>query len=286
MRRPLVHSLVYTCKASKPLTQGDIQAILQVARQRNPEHGITGKLFYRNGYFLQLLEGEKAKVHALVEAIKRDPRQTNLKILDECEHEQLFDNWSMDFQLLDSSMTMDQVHLPDSPLPPELDQAQIRLRKLLVTFMSRPEHFAENADGQASYSSLVHTLIYTCIARHPMSEAEIQDILRVSRRNNAVKGITGILFYRKNQFLQVLEGEENTVHALVDIIRKDPRQTGLAILEEGKQSRLFGQWAMDFKLLETDVAREDDALKFIPLPQDMSKAQLRLRKLLVSFMNR
>lgn len=189
--------------------EADLQGILALARIRNLERGITGKLFYRNQHFFQILEGEEAAVQGLLAAIKRDPRQCGLTILDEGKPERLFENWSMDFQLLDPSNTIDAVELPAGPLPTELDHAQIRLRKLLITFMNRLAPVAVAAqptvdDGNA----LVHSLIYTCMSRHPMSESEIQDILEVSRRNNAQRGITGILFYRKSQFLQVLEGEE------------------------------------------------------------------------------
>lgn len=287
MAKPVVHSIVYTCQASKPMSEVDLKGILDVARVKNVERGITGKLFYRNQHFFQILEGEEATVQALVASIKRDPRQSGLTILDEGKQERLFEDWSMDFQLLEASKNIDSVELPVSALPSELDNAQIRLRKLLITFMSRSAQ-VPNAETSASQDSdsVVHSLIYTCMSRYPLSEADIQDILEVSRRNNAQKGITGILFYRKNQFLQVLEGDEKKVHDLVDTISRDPRQKGLAILEEGKQLRLFGQWAMDFKLLDTSQEEDNGRFKFIPLSPEMNKAQLRLRKLLVSFMNR
>jgi hypothetical protein len=41
------------------MTQAEIDVILEQARRRNIETGITGILFYLDGNFLQLLEGEE-----------------------------------------------------------------------------------------------------------------------------------------------------------------------------------------------------------------------------------
>jgi len=277
---------MYTCKASNDLSKEDIHNILATAHRKNPVMGITGILFYRHGHFLQLLEGEESCVHKLLEAIKNDTRQSDLEILDECKHVRLFSDWSMDFQLLDPPETIENVRLPPSPLRPEFNQAAIRLRKFLIMFMSRQDTNRETGSPGVPGSKLVHSLVYTCMARQPMGEQEIKEILEVSRRNNAARDITGILFYRNNQFLQVLEGEETTLHRLMETIRNDPRQTGLAILDEGKHPRLFGEWAMDFKLINSNATESKTADGFIQLPPQMDQAQMRLRKLLISFMNR
>ena len=286
MPEPLVHSLMYTCKASSDLSKEDIHNILATARRKNPEMGITGVLFYRHGHFLQLLEGEESCVHKLLDAIKNDPRQKDLEVLDECKHVRLFSDWSMDFQLLDPPETIENVRLPPSPLHSEFNQAAIRLRKFLIMFMSRQDATRQSCLPEVANPKLVYSLVYTCMARVPMGEQEIKDILEVSRRNNAARDITGILFYRNNQFLQVLEGEEATILRLMETIRNDTRQTGLAILDEGKHPRLFGGWAMDFKLIDSSAPYSKSVDGFIQLPPQMNQAHMRLRKLLISFMNR
>lgn len=132
---------------------------------------------------------------------------------------------------------------------------------------------------------LVHSLVYTCMARQPISDQDIENILTVSRRNNAARAITGILFYRKRQFLQVLEGDEAAIAALMQTIANDPRQTGLAVLAQGKQPRLFGRWSMYYKSLEAAPEVQGNEYALAPLPLEVDGASLRLRKLIVNFMN-
>lgn len=133
----------------------------------------------------------------------------------------------------------------------------------------------------------VYSIVYTCAARKRMAESDIQEILDVSRRNNPSKGITGILFYRGDQFLQVLEGDQAVVQELLDTILCDPRQKGLAVLDEySSAQRMFGQWAMSYRSLDTQRPSGESATGFLPLPPELDGAPLRLRKLLVSFMNR
>lgn len=134
---------------------------------------------------------------------------------------------------------------------------------------------------------LIYSVVYTCAARSEMAESDIQQILDVSRRNNTSKGITGILFYRGKQFLQVLEGEQAVVKQLLDTISCDPRQKGLAVLDESRlRTRYFGQWAMNYRSLDTYKPKDSEANGFVALPPELDSAPLRLRKLLVSFMNR
>jgi hypothetical protein len=132
---------------------------------------------------------------------------------------------------------------------------------------------------------LVHSLVYTCFAKRQISEVEINDILEVSRRNNEKKGITGMLFFKKNQFLQLLEGDEQTIHDLMNTIATDPRQTGLAILAEGKHQRLFCGWAMHYRRFDQSMQGSSTGADAVALPAEFDKAPLRVRKLLISFAN-
>ena len=51
----------------------DLNNILNTARTRNPENGITGILFYDQGKFIQIIEGEKQNLHDLIEQIPATP---------------------------------------------------------------------------------------------------------------------------------------------------------------------------------------------------------------------
>ena len=48
--------------------------MLTEARERNQQLGVTGLLLYKDGDFIQLLEGDKATVKALFQdSIRKDP---------------------------------------------------------------------------------------------------------------------------------------------------------------------------------------------------------------------
>lgn len=91
-------SLVYVSYAADSTTDHDIKNILQTARDFNGRNNITGMLLYREPYFIQTLEGEKAVVDALYEKISGDPRHTNVVLVFENDiKKRSFAQWSMGF---------------------------------------------------------------------------------------------------------------------------------------------------------------------------------------------
>jgi Sensors of blue-light using FAD len=58
-----------------------VKGIVDVARLRNPAHGITGALLFDGERFCQLIEGAEHEVGALMQSIGRDPRHTNVRVL-------------------------------------------------------------------------------------------------------------------------------------------------------------------------------------------------------------
>ncbi|MGE5087131.1 MAG: BLUF domain-containing protein [Bacillota bacterium] len=93
-----IFHLVYISHAADDLSYSDIRNILNVSRFHNAEAGITGVLILREGYFLQVLEGDEAQVKSLVSRIERDDRNHSLKIVIEDQSEKrLFSEWSMAF---------------------------------------------------------------------------------------------------------------------------------------------------------------------------------------------
>ncbi|AHZ86827.1 BLUF domain-containing protein [Bdellovibrio bacteriovorus] len=93
-----IFHLVYFSKAAEDLSYTDIREILEVSRRNNARLGITGLLIFRDGFFLQLLEGEQASVHKILGAIREDDRNYSVKVLIEASgQERLFAEWSMAF---------------------------------------------------------------------------------------------------------------------------------------------------------------------------------------------
>ena len=77
---------------------GDLEELLDHARRANAAKGITGALVYAEGIFLQILEGEKVRVHELMAKIRRDVRHGGVIVLREGEVQTaIFSSWKMAF---------------------------------------------------------------------------------------------------------------------------------------------------------------------------------------------
>ena len=63
--------LVYLSSASQPFSEDDLVALLTQARQNNTAHGLTGMLLYKDGNFMQVLEGDEAEVRRLFHTIEQ-----------------------------------------------------------------------------------------------------------------------------------------------------------------------------------------------------------------------
>lgn len=75
-------------------------------------------------------------------------------------------------------------------------------------------------------------------------------ILSQSVRNNAVQGITGVLVQHEHRYLQVIEGDERDIDALLQRLRRDTRHRQMKIhFSETTDMRLFDAWSMTQALL-------------------------------------
>jgi hypothetical protein len=91
-------------------------------------------------------------------------------------------------------------------------------------------------------------LLYISTARAIITQDVIDDILRVSRRNNAAVGVTGLLIVGGKRFLQVLEGTDLAVAQTFDRIQRDPRHFAMVSLaRQTITERTFGSWSMGYQ---------------------------------------
>lgn len=76
----------------------DIEMILDSASRNNKQHQLTGVLLYDEGAFIQLLEGQKSDVDALMSIIKQDTRHKKIRIIfyEEIRVRE-FEDWSMKY---------------------------------------------------------------------------------------------------------------------------------------------------------------------------------------------
>jgi hypothetical protein len=95
---------VYVSSAIRLLGEEELVRILEVSRRNNARDDITGMLLYKDGNFMQFLEGPKPEVCALLDRIRGDARHHGMIILLQDEHaEREFGDWSMGFQTPGSS---------------------------------------------------------------------------------------------------------------------------------------------------------------------------------------
>jgi hypothetical protein len=87
--------------------------------------------------------------------------------------------------------------------------------------------------------------LYASRAAAPLKHAVIDAILEQSRTQNPPRGITGILCYSGDVFIQVLEGGRDEVCELFNAIVRDPRHTHVRLLAYDEvRERKFSNWTM------------------------------------------
>jgi hypothetical protein len=102
----------------------------------------------------------------------------------------------------------------------------------------------------ARYHSPMIRLIYVSTCSPDLSLDDVEGIVTVAQSWNTKKGISGMLCWSGEFFLQCLEGERSTVSALFTKICKDPRHNAVEILIAAPTSvRWFGQWGMGYSRL-------------------------------------
>lgn len=97
-----VHRVLYVATSRAPLSREELAALLEKSRINNERDGITGMMLYRDGLFIQALEGPAAAVRDLMTRIRTDPRIINCDVIDEGDaDERIFSEWRMAFRNLD-----------------------------------------------------------------------------------------------------------------------------------------------------------------------------------------
>lgn len=94
-----MYRIVYLSDAVRPVTEQDVQEILEPTRTANAEIGVTGLLVHADQRFLQVLEGTEAAVEVAYERAARSRRHTKLRRTPVYEGgARNFPDWSMGFE--------------------------------------------------------------------------------------------------------------------------------------------------------------------------------------------
>ena len=90
-------------------------------------------------------------------------------------------------------------------------------------------------------------MIYISAATVPFTPEDLANLLGKARANNSSVGVTGMLVYHEGSFFQVLEGPEEEVFNIYDIIADDPRHDEVKLLLKSTvEKRSFEDWSMGF----------------------------------------
>lgn len=96
--------LIYASTALSAWGTEDLLKLLKECRAHNSAKNITGILLFSNNTFLQVLEGDEASVNSMYALIEKDPRHTDVTIIEKQPIiERAFPYWSMGFESVDSN---------------------------------------------------------------------------------------------------------------------------------------------------------------------------------------
>jgi len=106
----------------------------------------------------------------------------------------------------------------------------------------------------------MNRVIHCSQATHDVSPDELVHLLEVSRRNNEKVGLSGMLLYSSQSFLQVLEGDAVALQETYARIGADDRHVNLRLLMDAEVAApLFPDWTMGFEHVDDeDLAEEVD----------------------------
>ena len=118
----------------------------------------------------------------------------------------------------------------------------------------------------------MYALVYVSSESFRISDQDLEDLLRQSRRNNLVADITGLLLFKDGNFMQLLEGTEAAVRSAFEKIKIDVRHRSVRVLmAEETDHRAFADWSMGFQNLTNkplvEVAGYSDYLD-VPLTSE------------------
>ena len=112
-------------------------------------------------------------------------------------------------------------------------------------------------DGRAE---LLRQLLYISRAVRDLGDPDLTELLRQSRHNNLLHGVTGLLLYVNLHFMQCIEGTPEAIGRLIANIREDSRNVEVTVLlDRPVAERSFSDWSMGFRAMSLAELREEAA---------------------------
>ena len=103
-------TIVYISNAIQLFEEEELEELFVLTKSTNTLKDITGILFYRDGTFMQILEGRKSEIEELFERIQQDARHNNItKILKRNVDERLFTSYQTGFSVFKNYKELDRL---------------------------------------------------------------------------------------------------------------------------------------------------------------------------------
>ena len=97
-----------------------------------------------------------------------------------------------------------------------------------------------------------YTVCYVSKTSEDLSEERLEELFQFSSTRNTTRNITGILLHEMGSFFQVLEGDEESITALYNIIKKDPRHQDVYLVFNRKTIHpVFKAYNSKFNVVKT-----------------------------------
>jgi hypothetical protein len=131
--------LVYVSSATVPFSEADLVELLTRSRENNTKLGVTGMLLFKDGNFMQVLEGDEQDVMPLFARVSLDTRHRGvLMLLKNLVSKKDFADWSMAFMDLrktDLTAYPGYSEFLNTPLTDQsLTKDESKVKKLLSVF--------------------------------------------------------------------------------------------------------------------------------------------------------
>lgn len=101
-------------------------------------------------------------------------------------------------------------------------------------------------------------IVYASLSSKPGRGADLSGILHQSRHNNAIDGITGLLWSDGHSFMQAIEGPHLSIEACFERIKRDTRHYYITVLSDCRiSSHEFGTWNMVYRPVNQEAGPYD-----------------------------
>ena len=119
---------------------------------------------------------------------------------------------------------------------------------------------------------MLHRIIYLSSASKDLTNEEVHNLLLLSKINNKKNNISGLLLFIDGNFIQVLEGDKDTINDLFQKIEKDTRHKNVTkVIEDTIESRQFENWDMGFSVINSKDLKEENDFKNFDFDNIFSK---------------